>query len=180
MTPSIERVVIRPARASDETQFLAAVRRSRSLHHPWVAPPSTAAAFHAYLDRRRPPRSAAFFVWLSRSHELAGVINLDQIVYGCFQSAYLGYYAFLPHAGHGWMRRGLSQVITRAFRRMKLHRLEANIQPGNAASLGLVKSLGFELEGLSPRYLKIAGRWRDHERWTILSESWKSGSGRHE
>ena len=64
------------------------------------------------------------------------------------------------------------QVITHAFHKMKLHRLEANIQPGNSASTALVKALGFRREGFSPRYLKINGRWRDHERWTILSEEW--------
>jgi ribosomal-protein-alanine N-acetyltransferase len=63
-------------------------------------------------------------------------------------------------------------VITHAFNEMKLHRLEANIQPANAASRALVKALEFRREGFSPRYLKINGRWRDHERWAILSEDW--------
>jgi NADH dehydrogenase [ubiquinone] 1 alpha subcomplex assembly factor 7 len=38
-----------------------------------------------------------------------------------------------------------------------------------AASIALVKSCGFSLEGYSPRYLKIGGRWRDHERWAIVA-----------
>ena len=89
-----------------------------------------------------------------------------------FRSAYLGYYAFVPYAGRGLMKDGLAKVITYAFGVMKLHRLEANIQPGNRPSKALVKRLGFRREGLSPRYLKINGRWRDHERWAILSEDW--------
>jgi ribosomal-protein-alanine N-acetyltransferase len=70
------------------------------------------------------------------------------------------------------MREGLALVIAHAFGRMKLHRLEANIQPGNIRSVRLVKRLGFKREGLSPRYLKIAGRWRDHERWALLAEEY--------
>lgn len=62
----------------------------------------------------------------------------------------------------------MSVVIRRAFGELKLHRLEANIQPGNVASIALVRACGFALEGYSPRYLKIGGRWRDHERWALL------------
>jgi ribosomal-protein-alanine N-acetyltransferase len=61
-----------------------------------------------------------------------------------------------------------------AFTRLELHRLEANIQPANLASITLVKRLGFHLEGLSPRYLKIAGHWRDHERWALLADDWRT------
>jgi ribosomal-protein-alanine N-acetyltransferase len=51
-----------------------------------------------------------------------------------------------------------------------LHRVEANIQPGNTRSIGLVQRLGFEKEGFSRRYLKVGGEWRDHERWALLAE----------
>ncbi len=60
---------------------------------------------------------------------------------------------------------------------MRLHRVEANIQPGNAPSIALVKRLGFELEGMSPRYLKIGGRWRDHERYALRAETWRARRG---
>jgi ribosomal-protein-alanine N-acetyltransferase len=70
------------------------------------------------------------------------------------------------------MSEGLSKVIEHAFRRLKLHRLEANIQPGNARSKRFAKRLGFRREGFSPRYLKINGRWRDHERWALVAEDW--------
>ena len=157
---------------ADAGEFLAAVARSRKLHHPWVQPPSTADTLRDDLLKRQGPKGAAFFVWAKDPAGLAGVINLDEIVYGFFLSAYLGYYAFEPYAGRGLMREGLSQVITHAFEVMKLHRLEANIQPANAASKALVKRLGFRREGFSPRYLKINGRWRDHERWALLAENW--------
>jgi len=64
-------------------------------------------------------------------------------------------------------------MLRHVFVTMKLHRLEANIQPRNAASIAVVKRAGFSLEGYSRRYLKIGGRWRDHERWAILAEDWR-------
>lgn len=67
------------------------------------------------------------------------------------------------------MHEGLKAVVSHAFNELKLHRLEANIQPGNEASIALVRSLGFSREGYSPRYLKVGGEWRDHERWALLA-----------
>ena len=99
------------------------------------------------------------------------MINLNEIVRGAFQSAYLGYYIGTPYAGQGYMMEALKLVIEYAFNELRLHRLEANIQPQNAASLALVKRCGFRKEGFSPRYLKIDGDWRDHERWAILVDS---------
>jgi ribosomal-protein-alanine N-acetyltransferase len=71
------------------------------------------------------------------------------------------------------MREGLRLVVRHAFGALGLHRLEANIQPKNRASIRLVKRAGFTREGFSPRYLKILGRWRDHERWAITAEAFK-------
>ena len=157
-----------------QREFLAAVRRSRRLHARWVAPPASAPAYRAYLARVRRPNQGSYLLIRRDTNALAGVINVSEIVRGNFQSAYLGYYAFAPHAGQGLMSEGLAQVIDEAFTRLKLHRLEANIQPANLASITLVKRLGFRFEGLSSRYLKIAGHWRDHERWALLADDWRA------
>ena len=111
---------------------------------------------------------------------IAGVYNVGQIFYGPFRSAYLGYYGFAPFAGHGYMHEGLRLVLRHAFGPLGLHRLEANIQPENGSSIALVSGAGFRLEGLSPRYLKIAGRWRDHERWAILAEEFHPRTRAHD
>jgi ribosomal-protein-alanine N-acetyltransferase len=155
-------------------EFLRAVRRSRSLHKGFVTPPGSAEAYRQYVKSLRKANRTGFFVTVEDSGEIAGVVNVSEIVRGVFQSAYLGYYAFEPHAGHGLMRQGMQKVIQHCFGELKLHRLEANIQPDNVRSIALVRRLGFRKEGFSPRYLKICGRWRDHERWAILSEDWRA------
>ncbi len=152
--------------------FLEAVHRSRSLHRGLVSPPRDRERYREYLDRCSRSTNEGHLVCLADG-ELVGVINVSEIVRGVFQSAYLGFYAFAPHQGQGHMSAGLGLVIASAFRKSHLHRLEANIQPKNLRSIALVKRLGFRLEGLSPRYLKISGRWRDHERWAITIEDWR-------
>ena len=87
---------------------------------------------------------------------------------GSFLSASLGYYVGAPFVGLGYMTAGLNLVCKHAFERMGLHRLEANIQPDNVRSLQLVRRCGFTHEGLSEKFLYIAGEWRDHERWSIV------------
>src|SRR5262245_16751201 len=111
-------------------EFLAAVSRSRDLHRGLVAPPRTVEAFERYLARLRGPADIGYWVRTSED-ELAGVINISEIVRGAFQSAYLGYYAFEPHGGNSYMSLGLRAVLGRVFRIHRLHRVEANIQPGN-------------------------------------------------
>ena len=162
-------VSLTPIAAADEADFLAAVSRSTGLHRPWVSPPATALGFRAMLKRMQEPANLGFVVRRAAGNALVGYIDITNIVRGGFQSAYLGYYAFAGHERQGLMGQALRQAVRRAFSQLKLHRLEANIQPGNAPSIALVRSCGFAKEGYSPRYLKIRGRWRDHERWAILA-----------
>jgi ribosomal-protein-alanine N-acetyltransferase len=155
------------------SEFIAAVRASRALHGRYVSPPADAVAYSAWLKRLRPASHEGHLVIDSASRELAGVINLSEIVRGSFQSAYLGYYGLVPHAGRGCLSAGMRLVLRRAFTELGLHRVEANIQPDNAASIDFVRRLGFVREGYSARYLKIRGRWRDHERWALTRENWR-------
>ncbi|MDM0004744.1 GNAT family N-acetyltransferase [Variovorax sp. J22G73] len=154
---------------SDEREFLNSVKKSGDLHSPWNSPPSTPEHFRAYLERMSTHENAAFLVFRHADDGLVGVFNITNIVRGAFQSGYLGYYVFAGHERQGLMRNGLEAVVRFAFQDLELHRLEANIQPTNIASIALVKACGFLKEGYSPRYLKINGRWRDHERWAVLA-----------
>jgi ribosomal-protein-alanine N-acetyltransferase len=168
------RVFLRSPAPSDRDEFITLMRASRSFHRPWATAPTDDDRFDAYLtDSRRVDFEAML---LCRSEDLAilGFFNLSQIVRRSFHSAYLGYAVGKPYAGHGYMREGIELVVRRAFTDLKLHRIEANIQPGNQASIALARGAGFQREGFSPRYLKIGGRWRDHERWAILADDWRT------
>jgi ribosomal-protein-alanine N-acetyltransferase len=163
------RVALRPATSEDESEFLELVRASASLHGPWMSLPATPEDFQAYMKRYERPGEESLLVCLRSTGAIAGVVNINSIIRGRFQCGSLGYAAFAPTAGQGYMAEGLGLVVRYAFEQLRLHRLEANIQPGNQASLRLIQRLGFRYEGYSPEMLFIDGAWRDHERWAITA-----------
>ena len=158
-------VFLRKPKDEDLGEIELAYERSVSIHLPWTHGPTD---FETYLsDENR------YFVCLDGTEEIIGTLNISGVVRGYFQSAYLGYEVFMPHQGKGYMRMGLNLLIDEAFTKLSLHRLEANIQPGNEASIGLVSKAGFVKEGFSRHYLNIGDLgWLDHERWAIVNENW--------
>lgn len=178
------RVAIRPYRRADADEFTTRARESRDLHRPWLFPPLDPAAYAAYAGRLIDDPTKAGFLVCRREREgergpgaIAGFININNIVRGGFRCGALGYGAFAHAAGRGLMSEGLELVLRQAFGPLGLHRLEANVQPGNEASLALVRRAGFRLEGFSPDFLFVDGAWRDHERWAITAEMPRRAEG---
>ncbi|MEJ7891228.1 MAG: GNAT family protein [Solirubrobacteraceae bacterium] len=170
-TSDVQRPVhLREVDYRDRDEFLALVRRSRDLHHPWAYPPERGDQFDELVARARREDVVTLLGCRTADDAIFGVFTISQIVRGAFQNAYLGYYGNAEHAGKGYMRAALELVLDHAFGALALHRIEANIQPGNAPSVALAVGAGFRLEGFSPRYLLIGGRWRDHERYAITAE----------
>lgn len=176
-----ERVEVRPPTEADVAAYREAVSRSATRLSTFAVP-----------DPHNLPtvianQSAAyrtFMIWVLErggDHGLVGRVNVTNIVHGAFRSATLGYDAYDPYAGSGLFAEGLQLVVDLAFapepRGLGLHRVEANIQPGNTRSAGVVRSLGFTHEGFSRDFLHLPssdGRqaWRDHDRYAVLSSEW--------
>jgi [ribosomal protein S5]-alanine N-acetyltransferase len=168
------RVLLTVPHPRDRREFLDLVEESIELHRPWTYPPADAPSYRRLLERNR---GDDFFALLARridDNAIVGLFELSGIVRGGFMNAYLGYWAGGPFAGQGYMREGMQLALRFAFSDLRLHRVEANIQPANKRSLALARAAGFRREGFSPRYLKIGGRWRDHERWAILADEVRS------
>jgi [ribosomal protein S5]-alanine N-acetyltransferase len=167
-----ERVYIRAPKPRDCDEFLALSRASKNFLKRWLTPATQRQQFAAYLKRCRKPEFEGFLVCRLEDDAILGTINLSQIFRGGFKNAYMGYMIGAPYAGQGYMTEAIQLVLKQAFVKLKLHRIEANIQPDNGPSIALARRAGFRLEGYSRRYLKVAGRWRDHERWAIIAEDW--------
>lgn len=150
----------------DKTAIEEGYKRSVSLHQPWVYSPKN---YENYLQQ-----DGRYFLCLKSSDEIVGTFNISGVVRGFFQSGYLGYEVFSPHDRKGYMSAGLTLLLDEAFHNLNLHRLEANIQPDNIASIRLVSQAGFVKEGFSKAYLNIDGLgWKDHERWAIINSEWQ-------
>ncbi|MFC0697054.1 GNAT family N-acetyltransferase [Paraburkholderia humisilvae] len=155
---------------TDAAELIAGNLASQDYHSPWVTSFTDQTGFNNWFARSLTGPNVGLVAREAASNKVVGVVNINEIVAGAFQSAYLGYYGMLNFARTGLMTEALRAAIGFAFSELGLHRLEANIQPGNTASIALVRRLGFRQEGLSPRYLRINGEWRDHERWALLAD----------
>ncbi|MDE3008170.1 MAG: GNAT family N-acetyltransferase [Acidobacteriota bacterium] len=101
-----------------------------------------------------------------------GEITLSSIQRGPLQSAFIGYWIDEAVAGRGLMPESVITLLQYAFESLRLHRIEINIIPRNAASRRVVEKLGIRFEGIAERYLEIDGAWEDHARYAITAEEW--------
>jgi ribosomal-protein-alanine N-acetyltransferase len=158
--------------ASDEQRFLTAMMTSVDLYKPFVDVPTTHDQYTHFLKKAATEQDKSFLI-INEHNDLCGVVTLSQIVKGVFQSAYLGFYAVSDFAGKGIMSEALDLILKKVFIELKLHRVEANIQPSNIKSIQLIQKKGFKKEGLSENYLFIQDGWRDHERWALTAENYQ-------
>jgi len=156
---------------ADAAELIAANSVNQNYHLPWVTSFTDQAGFDNWFGRTLTGPNIGLVARKLVSNDIVGVININEIVGGAFQSAYLGYYGMVQFSGVGYMTEAMRMAVELAFEELGLHRLEANIQPENMASIALVSRLGFQKEGISPRYLCINNVWRDHERWALLCDA---------
>jgi [ribosomal protein S5]-alanine N-acetyltransferase len=167
------RIFIRKPTEEDCQELLSLHQRSQEFHFPWVFPPINEPDCKKYINRCQNEDFEGLLICNVANNQIIGVANLSQIFYRNFQNTYLGYYIDVNFARQGLMSEGVRLAINYAFHTLGLHRIEANIQPENRASINLVQRLNFTKEGFSRRYLKINEKWCDHERWALTVEDWR-------
>jgi len=102
------------------------------------------------------------FVIVGDDDELLGRITLSGVTRGALQSCALGYWVRADRVRQGHATRAVGLAAQHAFRELGLHRVQAETLPENAASQRALERNGFERYGFAPRYIRIAGAWRDH------------------
>lgn len=164
------RVLLQPVRRADAAELIAANRENVDYHAPWAKTFTDQAGFDGWFARTITGANVSLVAREAASDALVGVVNLNEIVMNVLRGTYVGYWGYAATAGRGLMTDALRAAVRYAFDELGLHRVEANVQPGNSRSIALVRRVGFMREGLSPRYLFLDGAWRDHERWALLAD----------
>ncbi len=159
---------------ADAEEFVTRATESHGHLRPFVHAAEDLSEYRSWIARDDRPDTAQFLVCRRSDDAIVGFVNLNTIFLGALQSASIGWASFRPHVGAGHLTEGVELALRMAFTSLRLHRVEANIQPANERSRDLALRCGFSLEGFSPKYLKIGGRWRDHERWAVVVDDWRA------
>ena len=86
--------------------------------------------------------------------------------------AEIGYAQAQAHWGNGYINEALQALLTHAFEEMKLRRLEADVDPRNAASIKTLERLGFQREGFLRERWHVAGEIQDALFYGLLEREW--------
>lgn len=173
-------VWLRPPHIGDYGPWAELRAQSRAHLAPWEpAWPRddlTKAAFRRrvkhYQREARDDLGYAFLVFEGEDDGLIGGVTLSNVRRGVTQSAMLGYWLGEPFVGKGYMSAAVRAVLAHSFEPLRLHRVEAAVQPANLRSVAVLRRAGFAEEGLARRYLKINGLWQDHLLFAILADDW--------
>ena len=173
-----KKVFLRQPKREDLKEFASLAKTGAKFHKNLVNPPKDKESFYEYFLRNEKPENSCFLICCFEGEKTAGTVNLSHIFGGDFQNAYLGYYLFVDFTEKGLMTEAIELILKCAFETLKLHRIEANVQPENKDSIAVLQRKRFTKEGFSRKCLKIGGHWRKHQRWAVLVEDRKNKNGK--
>jgi ribosomal-protein-alanine N-acetyltransferase len=173
-----DRLILRQLKVKESNQLSDYLQRNKSFLQEWeplrdenyYLKESIKKAIKNENKSSKNKTGLSLYIFNKGEDKIIGNVSLTNIVYGVFQSCYLGYKLDESEINQGKMTEALKKLTEIAFEEYKLHRIEANILPKNIRSLTVVKKLGFIEEGLSKKYLKINGKWEDHLHFVLLNE----------
>ncbi len=174
-------VGLRPLKWSDSKAWKEIRNRNADWLAPWEATNPEGGHFQTsfHKHRRNQLREAregrAMPMAITYGGRFVGQLTLGNIVWGSLREGYIGYWIDSAVAGRGITPTAVAMMTDYALGEAGLHRIEISIRPENHASIRVVEKLGFHLEGVRPRFLHIAGDWRDHNIYVMTSEQLPRG-----
>ena len=124
---------------------------------------SPAEAWNEIEKNMKCVESGSAILWgiaLRESNQLLGTCTIFKINQQN-RNGEIGYILNRDHWGKGLMTEAITCVLNYAFNDLELHRLEADTDPENLASLALLEKLGFQKEGYFRERWFVHGKWHD-------------------
>jgi [ribosomal protein S5]-alanine N-acetyltransferase len=179
-------IYLRMVEPSDAAAALDYLERNRDFFRPFdpYRPPEhwtesgQRDLLEASAQRHALGEEYAFGIFTAAGGLLIGRVTLSHVVRRAWQNAHLGYSMDQAHNGRGYMTAGVNATVDFAFGPAHLHRVSAAVMPDNAPSTRVLEKAGFRREGFAPNYLRINGRWRDHNLYATTVEDRLSRTGR--
>jgi ribosomal-protein-alanine N-acetyltransferase len=176
MSPVIKSgdLTLRPLRYRDRRAWEEVRRANREWLSPWEATrpeleadvplPTFFAMVRQGKRDARELRTLSLGIWITdgASKRFVGQITLGGISFGAYRGGYIGYWVDRRFANRGIVTRAVMALTEYGFQELRLHRIEINMRPENAASQKVAEKAGYTFEGVRNRYLHIDGDWRDH------------------
>lgn len=177
-----ERLVLRLAEVYDAPEIVRYYTENRE--HLAGSRPRTGAEFytedfwrsqaHAALAEYRTEKSLRLFLFEKpAARRVVGNLNFVQFHRAAAHYCTLGYGLDQEREGRGLMREALQAAIRFVFHDMNIHRIQANYVPWNRRSGGLLRRLGFTVEGYARDYLYLDGQWQDHILTSLTNHDWR-------
>jgi RimJ/RimL family protein N-acetyltransferase len=179
LTLVTERLRLRPLAAHDAPALFTIFSDPEVMRH-WASPPwRSRADAEALLERDARATAEGSHLRLALCRHGDDTLIGSCTVFGFVPTsrrAEMGYILGRAHWGRGLMHEALVALVGHGFEGLNLHRIEADIDPRNAASRRTLERLGFTLEGrLRERWI-VAGEVSDTELYGLLAREWRAGA----
>ena len=177
--PQTDRVLLQPVDLGDSAELWEVVDGSRSWLQPWLPwvpfqqdVESTARFAEASIADWDSGRALRFTIRAAAGGRLLGVVGLEACV-EMHRCCDLGYWLRREAARGGYMTEAATLCVDFGFRTMGMHRVRVAAATNNHASLGVIRRLGFHLEGIARHAEWCDGRWLDHAVFSLLEHEWR-------
>jgi RimJ/RimL family protein N-acetyltransferase len=144
---------------------------------PWTDIAQSAEAIAATMAAYADGSGLRFGVELLESGELIGNVSLHHFVEQN-RRCDIGYALASLHWGKGYVTEALEALIRYGFEVLDLNRIEADIDPLNAASARVLEKLGFRKEGYMPERWIVNGETADTAFYGLLRRYWEQARAR--
>ncbi|MBC8029660.1 MAG: GNAT family N-acetyltransferase [Pyrinomonadaceae bacterium] len=175
--PTIDtsRLLLRRISAADVDDFFKIFSDPEVMRY-WSTPPipnrdaasKLIGEIHAGFERRE---SLKWGIALRTDDSLIGSVTLFHPDF-THRRAEIGYALGRGHWGQGYMQETLKAVLTYAFDVLNFHRLEADVDPRNAASVRTLERLGFQREGYLRERWHVNGEIQDAFFYGLIRPDW--------